>query len=196
LRDKKYATYGFGNLRDAPLEDDKYGLEQLARRFSYIDINRVGIFGHSGGGMMAAAAICTYPDFYKVAVSSSGNHDDNIYNREWGEVFQGIEEVTDTTKKGDNRISFKFKTDVNQTLAKNLKGHLLLVTGEIDQNVHPGNTYHMVDALIRANKDFDMLVLPGQSHHYEDVYQTFFEHRKWQYFARYLIENSPTIDNK
>jgi len=190
LRDKKYATYGYGNLRDAPLEDDKYGIEQLAQRFSYIDINRVGIFGHSGGAMMSTAAICTYPDFYKVAVSSSGNHDDNIYNREWGEVFEGIKEIVDTTQKSDQKVSFKFITKVNQTLAKNLKGHLLLVTGETDQNVHPGNTYRMVDALIRANKDFDMLVLPGQSHHYEDVYQTFFEHKKWRYFAKYLIEDN------
>ncbi|OCX52056.1 peptidase S9 [Mucilaginibacter sp. PPCGB 2223] len=196
LRGKKYATYGYGNLRDAPLEDDKYGLEQLAQRFSYIDITRVGIFGHSGGAMMATAAICTYPGFYKVAVASSGNHDDNIYNRNWGEGYQGIKEFDDTTKVGIVKTSFKFKTDVNQTLAKNLKGHLLLVTGETDQNVHPGNTYRMVDALIRANKDFDMLVLPGQSHHYDEVYQTFFEHKKWQYFAKYLLENSVSADNR
>jgi len=187
FRDKKYATYGYGNLRDAPLEDDKYGLEQLAQRFNYIDINRVGIFGHSGGGMMSTAAICTYPDFYKVAVSSSGNHDDRIYNREWGEVFQGVQEVIDTTKKENSTTSFKFKTDVNQTLAKNLKGHLLLVTGEADENVHPGNTYRVVDALVKANKDFDMLVLPGQSHHYDEIYQPYFERKKWRYFAKYLL---------
>lgn len=196
LRSKKYATYGYGNLRDAPLEDDKYGLEQLAERYSYIDLSRVGIFGHSGGGMMSTAAICTYPDFYKVAVSSSGNHDNNIYNRNWGEGYQGIKEVDDTTKDGIVKTSFKFKTDVDQTLAKNLKGHLLLVTGETDPNVHPGNTYRMVDALIKANKDFDMLVLPGQSHHYEDVYQAFFERKKWQYFAKYLMQNTDPAKNR
>lgn len=104
--------------------------------------------------------------------------------------------MVDTTKKGDNKVSFKFKTDVNQTLAKNLKGHLLLVTGETDQNVHPGNTFRMVDALIKANKDFDMLVLPDQSHHYDEIYQRYFERRKWQYFAKYLLENTSTTDNK
>jgi len=189
-RDKKYATYGYGNLRDAPLEDDKYGLKQLAQRYSYIDLKRVGIFGHSGGGMMSTAAICTYPDFYKVAVSSSGNHDNTIYNLKWGETYQGITEVVDSTKKGNDNVSFKFKTTTNQALAKNLKGHLLLVTGEVDQNVHPGNTYRMVDALIKAGKDFDMLVLPEQSHHYEGIYNQYFEHKMRAYFAKYLIEDT------
>ena len=187
LRNKKYYSYGYGNLRDYALEDDKYGLEQLAQRFNFIDINRLGIFGHSGGAAMATAAICTYPDFYKVAVASSGDHDNNIYNRNYGEGYQGIKEIIDTAT---GKSSFKFKTDVNQSLAKNLKGHLLLVTGEVDANVHPGNTYRMVDALIKAGKDFDMLVLPGQSHHYEGIYQTFFENKLWHYFGKYLLEKN------
>jgi len=191
-REKKYATYQYGNLRDAPLADDKHGLEQLAQRYQFIDINRVGIFGHSGGAMMAAAAICTYPGFYKVAVASSGNHDNNLYNRTWGETYQGITERTDTLPGGKTVTSFPFKTAVNQTLAKNLQGHLLLVTGETDANVHPGNTYRLADALIKAGKDFDMLVLPGQSHHYEGVYKTFFEKKLRSYFAKYLIENNDT----
>ncbi|OQP57778.1 peptidase S9 [Niastella vici] len=189
-REKKYATFQYGNLRDAPLADDKHGLEQLAQRYSYIDLKRVGIFGHSGGAMMATAAICTYPDFYKVAVASSGNHDNKIYNRTWGETYQGITEKTDTLPNGKLVTSFPFKTDVNQTLAKNLKGHLLLVTGETDANVHPGNTFRMADALIREGRDFDMLVLPGQSHHYEGIYKTFFEQKLRRYFATYLIENT------
>ncbi len=175
-RDKAYAMYGYGNLRDYPLADDVCGIRQLGRRFSYIDTTRVGIFGHSGGGMMAAAAICTYPDFYKVAVSSAGNHDNRIYNRNWGETYQGIGD--------DNR----FQVDVNQDLVKNLKGHLLLVTGEVDQNVHPANTMRMVNALILNNKDFDLLILPNQSHHYEGAYQTYFEKKKRDYFSRYLLK--------
>lgn len=188
-REKKYATFQYGNLRDAPLADDKYGLEQLAQRYPFIDLTRVGIFGHSGGATMATAAICTYPDFYKVAVASSGNHDNTLYNRTWGETYQGITEKTDTLANGQVNISFPFKAPLNQTLAKNLKGHLLLVTGETDTNVHPGHTYKMADALIKAGRDFDMLVLPGQSHHYEGVYKTFFEHKMRSYFAKYLIEN-------
>ncbi|AEV98701.1 peptidase S9 [Niastella koreensis] len=191
-REKQYAAFQYGNLRDAPLADDKYGLEQLGQRYPFIDINRVGIFGHSGGAMMAVAAICTYPGFYKVAVASSGNHDNNIYNRTWGETFQGVTEKTDTLTGGKTVTSFPFKTPINQTLAKNLQGHLLLVTGETDANVHPGNTYRMADALINAGKDFDMLVLPGQSHHYEGVYKTFFEKKLRSYFAKYLIENNDT----
>lgn len=171
-RNAKYYKYGYGNLRDYALEDDKYGLEQLAARFSFIDLNKVGIFGHSGGGMMATAAICTYPDFYKVAVSSSGNHDNRIYNRTWGESYQGF----------DKPVA------LNQSLAKNLIGHLLLVTGESDQNVNPANTYRMVDALIKADKDFDLLILPGQSHTYEEPYKTYFQRRLRKYFASYLLQ--------
>jgi dipeptidyl-peptidase-4 len=185
-RNKAYATYGYNNLRDYALADDQYGLQQLARRFSFIDSNRVGIFGHSAGGAMAAAAICTYPDFYKVAVASAGNHDNNIYYRSWGETYQGIKEVTDTAT---GKTAFRFKTDVNQTLAGRLQGHLLLVTGEVDNNVHPANTFRMGDALIKAGKDFDMLVLPNQHHHYEGIYKTYFENKVRHYFGKYLIED-------
>jgi dipeptidyl aminopeptidase/acylaminoacyl peptidase len=189
-REKKYASYQYGNLRDAPLADDKSGLEQLAQRYPFIDLNRVGIFGHSGGATMSTAAICTYPGFYKVAVASSGNHDNNIYNRTWGETYQGITEKADTLPNGKPVTSFPFKVDINQTLAKNLKGRLLLVTGETDANVHPGHTFRMADALIKAGRDFDMLVLPGQSHHYEGVYKSFFENKLRHYFGKYLISGS------
>lgn len=177
FRDKAYATYGYGNLRDYPLADDKYGLEQLGRRYSFIDTTRVGIYGHSGGGMMAVSAICTYPDFYKVAVASSGNHDNRIYNRTWGETYQGI---------GDDN---HFTVDINQTLVKDLRGHLLLVTGEVDQNVHPANTLRIVNALIQHNKDFDLLILPNQGHSYEGLYKTYFERKKRDYFTQYLLGN-------
>lgn len=173
-RSKVYYTYGYNNLRDYALEDDRAGIRQLGARYAFIDTGRVGIFGHSGGGMMAAAAICTYPDFYKVAVASSGNHDNRIYNRTWGETYQGIDSA------------FSFQVKLNQDLAKKLKGRLLLVTGEVDANVHPGNTYRMVNALIQAEKEFDMLVLPGQSHGYEGMYKSYFQQRLRNYFKQYL----------
>ena len=175
FRDKAYATYGYGNLRDYALADDKYGSEQLGREYAFIDTNRVGIFGHSGGGMMAFAAICTYPDFYKVAVASSGNHDNRIYNRTWGETYQGI---------GDDH---KFTVKTNQELAKYLKGHLLLVTGEVDNNVHPANTFRVANELILQGKDFDLLVLPGQGHGYDGPYKAYFEKKKRDYFSKYLL---------
>ncbi|WP_455510202.1 DPP IV N-terminal domain-containing protein, partial [Butyricimonas paravirosa] len=99
MRDKWYHTFGYNNLRDYPLADDKYGLEQLADRFSYIDKSKIGIFGHSGGGFMSTAALCTYPDFYTAAVSSAGNHDNNIYNRWWGETHHGVQEQKSFVKK-------------------------------------------------------------------------------------------------
>ena len=162
-------------MRDYALADDKYGIEQLGREYAFIDTNRVGIFGHSGGGMMAFAAICTYPDFYKVAVASSGNHDNRIYNRTWGETYQGI---------GDDH---KFTVKTNQELAKYLKGHLLLVTGEVDNNVHPANTFRVANELILQGKDFDLLVLPGQGHGYDGPYKAYFEKKKRDYFTKYLL---------
>jgi dipeptidyl-peptidase 4 len=197
MRNKYYHTFGYKDLRDYPLADDKYGIEQLADRYKFIDINRVGVYGHSGGGFMSTAAILSYPDFYKVAVSSSGNHDNNIYNQWWGETHNGVTEIDkkvarnaedkDTLKKKEDiEIDFKGAVDKNQDIAKNLKGHLLLVTGDIDDNVHPGNTLRVVDALIKANKRFDFMMLPGQRHGYgNDV--PYFDRLMWYYFAEYLL---------
>lgn len=181
-RSKWYHSYGYGNLRDYGLADKKACIEQLADRFSYIDINRVGIHGHSGGGFMSTAAILVYPDFYKVAVSSSGNHDNSIYNRWWSEKHHGVRETIN--EKGDT--SFVYNIEKNQDLAKNLKGHLLLTTGDIDNNVSPANTIRVVNALIKANKRFDLMVLPGQRHGYGDMQEYFF----WglaDYYSKWLI---------
>lgn len=202
MRSKYYHNFGYGDLRDYPLADNKYGIEQLAARHSYIDLNRVGIHGHSGGGFMSTAAILTYPDFYKVAVSSSGNHDNNIYNLWWSEVHNGVQEKKrkvkkknqettatngDTTKvKEEEETYFDAKVEPNTELAKNLRGHLLLVTGDIDNNVHPANTYRMANALIKAGKRFDFMVLPGQRHGYGD-YTPYFERMMWYYYAEHLL---------
>ncbi|MDP4223981.1 MAG: prolyl oligopeptidase family serine peptidase, partial [Bacteroidota bacterium] len=197
-RNNYYHTYGYNNLRDYALADDKFGLEQLAEKYKFIDIERVGIYGHSGGGFMSTAAILTYPDFYNVAVSSSGNHDNNIYNQWWGETHNGISEVEKKVKTREDikkdsldgkKVTEKaFKADVqkNQDLAKNLKGHLLLVTGDIDNNVHPGNTLRVVDALIKANKRFDFMILPGQRHGFGND-TAYFDRLMWYYFAEYLL---------
>lgn len=181
-RSKWYHNYGYGNLRDYGLEDKKVGLEQLANRFDFIDINKVGIFGHSGGGFMSTAAILVYPDFFKVAVSAAGNHDNNIYNRWWSETHHGVKE--EISEKGDT--TFTYKIDANPSLAANLKGKLMLVTGDIDNNVHPGNTIRMANALIKANKRFDFFVYPGQRHGFGDMSEYSFWLRG-EYFCKYLL---------
>ncbi len=181
-RSKWYHSYGYGNLRDYGLADKKAAIEQLADRYSFIDINKVGIHGHSGGGFMSTAAILVYPDFFKVAVSSSGNHDNSIYNRWWSEKHHGVKETIN--EKGDT--SFVYNIEKNQDLAKNLKGHLMLTTGDIDNNVSPANTIRVVNALIKANKRFDLMVLPGQRHGYGDMQEYFF----WglaDYYSKWLI---------
>lgn len=181
-RSKWYHTFGYGNLRDYGLADKKAGIEQLAERFAFIDIDRVGMWGHSGGGFMTAAAMLIYPDFFKVGWSESGNHENNIYNNTWSEKHHGVKEITDK----DGKVTFEYQIDKNSEIARNLKGHLALITGDIDNNVHPSNTYRMADALIKANKRFDMWVLPGQRH----GYTTAGEYVSWlraDYFARYLL---------
>ena len=180
-RSKWYHNYGYGNMRDYPLADHKYAIEQLANRHPFIDIDRVGIHGHSGGGFMSTAAICQYPDFFKVAVSCAGNHDNTIYNRWWSETHHGVKETV--SEKGDT--TFVYKIGTNPEIAKNLKGHLLLVHGDIDDNVHPGNTTRVVNALIRAGKRFDMLMLPQQRHSFGDMNEYFYW-RMVDYFSEHL----------
>ena len=200
MRGKYYHTYGYGNLRDYPLADDKYAIEQLADRYSYIDITKVGIFGHSGGGFMSTAAICTYPDFYKAAVSSAGNHDNNIFNRGWSEIYHGVRETEKIVKGKDGKDStvytYTCKVPTNIELAHRLKGHLLLVTGDMDKNVHPAHTFRMVDALIKARKNFEMLVLPGNGHGFREKADKFFERRLWYHFAKYLLGDESTMNSE
>ena len=181
-RSKWYHNYGYGNLRDYGLADQKAAIEQLANRYAFIDINRVGIHGHSGGGFMSTAAILQYPDFFKTAVSCAGNHDNRIYNRWWSETHHGVKEQI--SEKGDTTFLYSIKT--NEEIAKQLKGHLLLVHGDIDNNVHPGNTLRVVDALIRAGKRFDMLILPQQRHGFGDM-DEYFYWRMVDYFSKNLL---------
>ncbi len=187
-RDNAYHSYGYYNLRDYGLADKKAGIEELSRRHSFIDVSRVGIHGHSGGGFMTAAALMLppYNDFFKVGVSSAGNHDNNIYNANWSEQHHGlrVREVKDKDGKVTEKLEIKVPT--NAELAANLKGKLLLVHGDIDNNVHPAGTMRLVDALIKANKRFDFMLLPGQRHGFGSM-QEYFQQMTYEYFARHLM---------
>lgn len=181
-RSKWYHNYGYGNLRDYGLADKKYVAEQMADKYPFIDIDKVGIFGHSGGGFMSTAAMLVYPDFFKAAVSSAGNHDNSMYNSWWSETHHGVKEEMED----DGKISYKYDIDKNQSLAANLKGKLMLVTGDVDNNVHPGATIRMADALIKANKRFDFMLLPGQRHAFGDMTEYSF----WltaDHFSKHLL---------
>lgn len=193
IRSKYYHNYGYGNLRDYPLADNKYGLEQLASRHDYINIDKVGIYGHSGGGFMSTAALLSYPEFYDVAVSSAGNHDNNIYNLWWSEIHHGVKGVekkvqTDSTSSDSVKTKTEFESSIetNIDLAGNLEGHLLLVHGTVDDNVHPANTIRLANALIKHEKKFDFMMLPGQRHGFGE-YSPYFERLRWRYFAEHLL---------
>ncbi len=186
-RSKWYHNYGYGNLRDYGLADKKRVVEQLAAEHDFIDINKVGIHGHSGGGFMSTAAMLVYPDFFKVAVSCAGNHQNNIYNRWWSEKHHGVKEVVND----EGESTFEYSIDKNADIAKNLKGSLLLIHGDIDNNVHPANTITMVKALIKENKRFDMLLMPGQRHGFGDMTEYFFW-KMGDYFSRHLIGDEET----
>ena len=181
-RSKWYHNFGYGNLRDYGLADKKACVEQLAARFPWIDIDKVGIYGHSGGGFMSTAAMLVYPEFFKVAVSSSGNHDNNVYNNTWSEKHHGIQEILDK----DGKITFKYEISKNSEIAKNLKGHLLITTGDIDNNVHPAGTVRLANALVKAGKRFDFFLFPGQRHGYGDMNDYFYWLRA-DYFCKHLI---------
>ena len=181
-RSKWYHNYGYGDLRDYGLADKKAVIEQLADRHDFIDIDKVGIYGHSGGGFMSTAAMLVYPDFFKVAVSSAGNHNNDVYNRSWSETHHGVKEVVDD----EGNVSFEYDIERNSDLAANLKGHLLLTTGDNDNNVHHAGTFRMAEALIRANKRFDFFIFPGQRHGFGDMSDYWFWLRA-EYFVKHLL---------
>ena len=191
-RSKWYHNYGYNNLRDYPMADHKTVIEQLCTQRPYMDVNKVGIHGHSGGGFMSTAAVLLYPDFFKVAVSCAGNHDNNIYNRGWSERHHGVTEKTND----QGETIFDIKVPVNQELAANLKGHLLLIHGDVDNNVHPANSTRVVNELIKAGKRFDMLYIPGKQHHFDD-YNEYFYWKMVDYFSEHLKgESEKSIDIK
>ncbi|MEM7416123.1 MAG: DPP IV N-terminal domain-containing protein [Gemmatimonadota bacterium] len=182
MRSKTFHEAYYGNMGDNGLPDQMTGIEQLAERHSWIDAERVGIYGHSGGGFAAAGAIMRYPDFYSVAVSQAGNHDNRNYEDDWGEKWQGLlVEHPDGTTSYDNQA--------NQLQAENLRGKLLIAHGTMDTNVPHSNTMLVVDALIAANKDFDLLLLPNRGHGFGN--EPYMMRRRWDYFVRHLLGAEP-----
>jgi dipeptidyl-peptidase-4 len=183
LRSKKFHDFYYGNLGDNTLPDQIAGMKELAQKYPWMDIDRAGIFGHSGGGYAAADAMFRYPGFFKVGISESGNHDNREYEDDWGERYQGL-----LVKNADGTTNYD--DQANQHLAKNLQGHLLLAHGTLDDNVPPYNTLLVVDELIKANKDFDLLLLPNQHHGYGSA-TLYMTRRRWDYFVRYLLGAEP-----
>jgi dipeptidyl aminopeptidase/acylaminoacyl peptidase len=182
-RSKSFHDAWFGKMGDNTLPDQVTAIKQLGQRYGWIDLDRVGIWGHSGGGNATADALFSYPDFFKVGWSESGNHENREYEDDWAEKWQGL---LVTHKDG----STNYDNQANELIAKNLKGKLMLVHGSIDDNVPPYNTLLVVDALIKANKDFDMLLLPNEHHGYADD-TPYITRRRWDYFVRYLAGDTP-----
>src|ERR1035437_7947265 len=181
-RSKKFHEAYYGDMGDNTLPDQVTGMKQLAQKYSWIDINRAGIYGHSGGGYATAGAMFRYPDFFKVGISEAGNHDNREYEDDWAEKWQGLLEKK--ASGGDN-----YDSQANQNFAKNLKGKLLLAHGTMDNNVPPYNTLLVVNELIKANKDFDLILLPNRSHGFGN--EPYMVRRRWDYFVRYLLGGEP-----
>ncbi len=181
-RSKAFFDNYYGDMGDNGIPDHIAALKQLATRYPFMDLDRVGIFGHSGGGFASTDALLRYPEFYKVAVSGAGNHDNRTYGIHWGPVYQGLLERDSVTGE-DN-----FESQANKSMAANLQGKLLLMHGDLDDNVHPAMTIQVVDELIKANKDFDLIIAPNRAHGLGDSY---FRRRRWDYFVTNLMGAVP-----
>lgn len=188
LRSKAFHDACYGNMADNTLPDQVSGMRQLAQKYPYIDIDKVGIWGHSGGGYATAAAMFRYPDFFKVGISESGNHDNRNYEDDWGERYIGL-----LTTGADGKSNYE--NQANQHFAKDLKGKLLLAHGGMDDNVPPYNTYLVVDALVKANKDFDLLIFPNARHGF-GADSFYMMRRRWDYFVKHLMGAEPPKEYK
>jgi dipeptidyl-peptidase-4 len=183
-RSKSFHDAYYGAMgRDNTIPDQVAGMKELAQKYPWIDIDRAAIWGHSGGGFIAADAMFRYPDFFKVGISESGNHDQREYEDDWGERYQGL-----LAKSADGKDTYE--VEANQSEAEHLKGKLLLAHGTMDNNVPPYNTLLVADALIKANKDFDLLMLPNQAHGYGTA-SNYMMRRRWDYFVRWLLGVEP-----
>ncbi len=170
------------------LPDQIAGIKQLAEEYPHLDLERVGIWGHSGGGFATAAALFKYPDFYDVGISESGNHDNRNYEDDWGERYIGL-----MTEQENGKTNYEIQA--NQLYAENLKGKLLLAHGVMDDNVPISNTYLVIDALHKANKDYDLIVFPNARHGFgkDNLYMM---RRRWDYFVIHLQGNIPPKEYK
>ncbi len=188
FRSKAFHETYFANLGDDTIPDQVTGLKQLGERYPWIDLPHAGIFGHSGGGNATVAAMFHFPDFFKVGIAESGNHDNRVYEDDWAEKWAGL-----LVPNPDGTSNYTHQA--NQETAGNLKGHLLLAHGTSDDNVPPANTLLVVDALIKANKDFDLLLIPNVQHGYGEASQ-YMTRRRWDYFVRYLAGATPPFEYK
>jgi dipeptidyl-peptidase 4 len=177
FRSKAFRDRSFRQVGDGGMEDHVVAIRQLAERHAHLDLERVGIFGHSAGGYASTHAMLRFPDFFKVAVSSAGNHDHRLDKATWIERYMGLP------------VGDYYHDQANSTLAHQLRGKLLLMHGEMDENVHVASTLQMVDALIKADKDFDLLILPNRPHACTD--DPYFIRRRWDYFVRHLQGKEP-----
>ena len=188
-RSKSFEDAYYGAMgRDNTIPDQVAGMQQLAQKYPYIDIARAGIWGHSGGGFGTTSAMFRFPDFFKVGIAESGNHDQREYEDDWGERYQGL-----LVKNPDGTDSYD--AEANQNFAKNLKGHLMLAHGSMDNNVPPVETMLVVDALIKANKEFDMVLIPNVPHGYGAA-SDWMMRRRWDYFVRWLAGATPPVWNE
>jgi dipeptidyl aminopeptidase/acylaminoacyl peptidase len=177
LRSKSFHDMSYGDMSSNTLPDQITAIRQLALKYP-IDTARVGIWGHSGGGFATAAAMFRYPDFFKVGISESGNHENRNYEDDWAERYDGL------------AANSNYEAQANQNYAKNLKGKLMLAHGMMDDNVPPSNTLLVVDALIKANKDFDLVVFPNSPHGY-GAFSPYMMRRRWDYFVKNLLKAEP-----
>ena len=183
-RSKAFHDIYYGDFNDNGLPDHVTAIKQLAARYPFMDLDRVGIYGHSGGGFASTDAMLRYPDFFHVAVSGAGNHDNASYNIYWAEKYQGLLEADSATK------TTNFTEEANKTHAENLQGKLLLMHGDMDDNVHPAMTVQLIDELTKANKDYDLVWAPDRAHGLNEPY---FIRRRWDYFVRHLMGADPPV---
>jgi dipeptidyl-peptidase-4 len=181
-RSKSFHDAYYGDMADNTLPDQVAGMKELAARYPWIDLDRAGIYGHSGGGFAACAAMFHYPDFFKVGVSQAGNHDNRGYEDDWGEKWQGL-------LAGGPAGTSNYDSQANQNFAQNLKGKLLIAHGTMDSNVPPYLTLLVVDALIAANKDFDLILFPNRTHGFGN--EPYMTRRRWDYFVQNLLGAEP-----
>ncbi len=177
-RSRAFHQFSYHNLGGS-FEDHVALIKQMAARYPYMDATRVGIFGTSAGGYGAAHAMLAFPEFYKVGVSTSGDHDARLDKAWWNEAYQGY-------PVGDD-----YAAQSNVTMAGRLQGHLLVEHGDIDDNVHPVETIRFVDALMKANKNFDMLFVPNMFHGESGEHALYLVRRRWDYFVQYLLGVTP-----
>ena len=175
-RSKEFEEVCYKNLKDAGIPDRKLWIKAAAEKYPYMDIDRVGIFGCSAGGQESTTAVLFHPEFYKCAYSACGCHDNRMDKIWWNEQWLGYP-IGDQYKEGSNVEN-----------AHLLTRPLMLMVGELDDNVDPASTMQVVDALIKANKDFELVVMPGVAHSMGEAYG---EHKRYDFFVRNLIGVNP-----